>query len=116
MTIMARFVHVGFSFAGLPKILDLEPIFSDMGDWIRFSSTGWLIWTELELPDINAKLIECVDLSDSYIISGVENNQISAFAPRWVWNWIASKLPPNSFDVGDPPALKRLPTNLIGKK
>jgi hypothetical protein len=113
---MARFVHVGFGFGGLPKILDLEPIFSEMGDWIRYSSTGWMLWTDLSLPEINLRLIQSVDVEDSYMISGVDQNQISAYVPTWVWEWIRSKMPSSSFTVGETPVPSRSAPYQIGKK
>lgn len=113
---MSKFVHIGFGFAGVPKILDLEPVFSEMGDWIRYSNSGWLVWTDWSVKRINAKLVAHIDDEDHYIITAVEKNQVSAIAPKWIWEWIVSKMPEDSFTLFDPPSTKAVSTLPGGKK
>jgi hypothetical protein len=86
-----RFVHVGFSFAGVTKMRDLEPAFTAIGDWVRYSELNWLIWTEYSLDYIYGYLKPHVGPNDQVLISEIYARSFAGFLPTWIWGWINSK-------------------------
>jgi hypothetical protein len=113
---MHRFLHVHFNFWGPPRILDLEPVFSNLGDWIRYSNTGWILWTDIPVTNVRAALDEYIDENDFVLVVGVEKNQISGGLPLWIWEWLNSKMPngflvserPGKISYSGPPARKEI--------
>ena len=67
-----RMFHVGFMFPGVPKVRDLEADFSALGDWIRYSQTGWLLWSDKTSGEILRSLMVAVDQTDMIIITPLE--------------------------------------------
>lgn len=88
---MHRFVHVGFVFAGVPKIRDLEPVMTTIGDWVRYSPLSWLVWTDKPLAEIYLVLQRYVDAHDQMLITGMNPQDAFGRLSPWIWNWINSK-------------------------
>ncbi len=78
-------------FPGVPKMRDLEPTFSQIGDWIRYSQTGWLVWTSISTIDLMQTVRAAIDRQDSVLISAIELEDLAGQLPNWVWDWIKSK-------------------------
>ena|SRR5262249_32285782 len=98
---MYRFVHVGFAFPGALKMRDLEPAFHAMGDdWVRYSATSWIIWTEKPTGTIFLRLRPYLDAEDQVLIVPV--NMVEAFGSLspWIWTWINSKFPRPVVETG----------------
>lgn len=86
--------HVGFMFPGVPKVRDLEPIFGSLGDWIRYSQTGWLLWSETDNKAILAALCGGIDDNDLVVLTRLDdgNGGFSGKLQPWMWQWVRSKL------------------------
>jgi|ERR1700728_123094 hypothetical protein len=98
---MHRFMHVGFTFAGVPKVLDLEPAFYAIGDdWIRYSATSWIIWTERPATEIFARLRPHIDANDQVWVIKIDLTDSFGSLSPWIWTWINSKIP-RAVSTGD---------------
>jgi hypothetical protein len=99
---MARFVQVTFLFAGVPKVLDLEPVFSAIGhDWVRLNSMCWILWTDRSSPEIFSWLSPYLDTLDNLIIAPIVYNEIFGRMPPWVWTWMGAKNFGNPIQTGE---------------
>lgn len=102
--------HINFMFPGVPKVLDLEPHFNGLGDWVRYSQTGWLLWTDKSARDLLHVLSEVIDPPDMLVISLMpQDGGFAAVLQPWMWNWIKTKMSVVTAD--DNPGLfaRRLP-------
>jgi|SRR6185312_17536046 len=91
---MHRFVLVTFMFPGVPKMRDLEPVFTLVGDdWIRISATTWILWTGRATPEIFQLLNPHIDVQDSIMVVGINPSDSFGRLPPWVWTWLNSKVP-----------------------
>ena len=89
---MYRFMHVGFTFPGVPKVRDLEPVFLAMGDdWIRYSLTSWIMWTEKPAAEIYIKLRSHIDSNDQVLITKLDLTDSCGSVSLWIWTWINNK-------------------------
>ena len=98
---MARMILVSFIFPGVPKIKDLEPAFDYAGDWIRYSSNAWLIWTDKTTSQVHFIVEPFLDADDKILVAEILTREMSAYLPKWVLDWIASKYPDVDFVRGD---------------
>jgi hypothetical protein len=86
-----KLMHVSFSFPGVPKILDLEPVFNSLGDeWIRYSPFCWFVWTEKSSQQIFLRLRPHIDTHDGILVFKVTitEGQITGSLDAWVWDWL----------------------------
>lgn len=97
---MNRFIHVGFYFGGVPKILDLEPTFAALGDWVRYSATTWILWTNKSTEDVFIALRQKIDPADQMFIAYVVIEDCVGIVSPWIWTWIREKVPDGSIVVG----------------
>lgn len=88
---MPRFLHVGFNFAGQPKVKELEAAFSATGDWLRYSQNCWLIWTERTASDTFNALKPYLANDDQFLILEVNMNERNGWLPEWLWNWMNAR-------------------------
>lgn len=98
---MHRFMHVCFGFPGVPKVLDLEPVFSAMSgsDWLRYSATNWIMWTDKTQAEIYNFVIPRIDVGDFVLISPMNVTEMFGRLPPWVWEWINTKSSQAMFSV-----------------
>ena len=97
-----RFLHIGFGFAGVPRMLDLEPVFSAMGgDWIRYSKTTWILWSTLSPVEVMARLQPHIDQDDQVLIAPFLIQECWGSLPPWMWTWMSSKVPGSGVTFGD---------------
>ena len=90
---MFRFMHIGFMFPGVPKIRDLEPVITTVGDWIRYSPLSWIVWTDKQPAEIFIMIRPYLDPQDQVLIVGL--NALDSFGSLspWIWTWVNSKAP-----------------------
>jgi hypothetical protein len=90
---MNRFVHVGFNFGTRVKILEIEPVFTAIGeDWVRYSPLCWILWTSKPSPHIYTLLAPHLDASDNCLVAALTNDMFGLLTP-WIWEWMQSKKP-----------------------
>lgn len=88
---MHRLVLVNFAFAAEIQVLQLEPVFTAIGDdWIRISPASWILWTNKPAGHIYILLRPHLSRDDEILISTLEGEYFASFSP-WIWDWIASK-------------------------
>jgi hypothetical protein len=85
---MPRFLQVGFTFPGPPKIKELEGPFSTAGDWIRYSSHCWILWTDRSPQEVFTILKPYLSDHDHFLILGVNMTERNGLLPEWIWNWM----------------------------
>jgi hypothetical protein len=114
-----KFFHVGFGFAGVARVRDLEPVFTSLqGDWIRYSNSCWVVWTHLEAIQIMYFLQAHINSDDQVLITPFDIRESWGSLPPWMWTWMNSKIPGNNVVFGDhlrlagPP--RALPKSPIG--
>lgn len=103
---MNQFIHVGFAFPGVPKVLDLEPIITSVcDDWIRYSMTNWILWTSRDAKAIYSEIHQHVDTNDQLLVIPIEPNFCAGRLSPWIWDWINSKRGPitKPFTLALPP-------------
>ena len=87
-----RFLHIGFTFNGPPRMRDLEPIFSSSGDqWLRYSAGSWIVWTEKSVSDWYAIVKPHIATSEFVLIVGLDMTERNGWQPQYIWDWIDSK-------------------------
>jgi hypothetical protein len=99
---MNRILHIGFNFAGKPKVLDLEPVIKRLGDdWIRYSTNNWLLWSSLPVVNVYQGISAHLDPQDHVLISAIDPGETVGFLPPWMWTWMQSKDPQSGVTFGD---------------
>ena len=99
---MHKFVHVGLAFPGVPKVRDLEPTITRVSsDWIRYSVTNWILWTDKRADEIYWALALNLDPQDQVLVAAIDHNQMFGFLSPWMWTWMQSKLPETGVVFGD---------------
>ena len=93
---MYKFLHIGFHFEGTLKIKELEPVFSQVGDWIRYSALSWIVWTDKSPDQVLSILRLYVTPNDQVLVLAIDPTSKQGWMPQWVWTWFDSK-PPNQF-------------------
>jgi hypothetical protein len=72
---------------------DLEPIMGTVGDWVRYSATSWIVWTDKQPRTIFLMLRPYLDAADQVLIVPIDMTDSFGFLSPWIWTWIKSKLP-----------------------
>jgi len=91
---MHRLMHISFHFPGVPKVRDLEPVISAIGDdWIRYSVTSWILWTDKPAIEIYNRIRPHLDKDDQVLIIKMEMGEGFGWLSPWIWTWINSKVP-----------------------
>jgi hypothetical protein len=88
---MYRFLHIGLTFAGVPKIRDLELPMTSVGDWVRYSAMSWLVWTDKTPMDVFSILRPNLDAGDQILIVKIDLRDSFGSVSPWIWEWINSK-------------------------
>lgn len=86
---MNTFVHVSFLFHGVPKMRDLEPVMGFVSDdWIRYSATNWLLWTNRPTGAVLSAILPYIDQVDNVLVAPIDVNNCMGRMPPWVWTWM----------------------------
>lgn len=101
------FLHVGITFAGTPKVRELEPWIQTLcNDWIRYSANNWIIWTSKSPREVAESMRLMLDPNDLILVVRIDTHDSSGFLPQWIWDWINRPRPPG---WTPPPAPHALP-------
>ena len=46
-----RFLHVAFTWKVTARMKEMEPVFNQAHDWLRYSGNCWIVWTTLSAQD-----------------------------------------------------------------
>src|SRR5262245_56396143 len=102
MATMHRLLHIGFAFPGVPKVRDLEPGMTAVGDWVRYSPVSWLVWTDKPASLVYGVLRSYLDPADQILIAKIDPTESVGYLSPWIWEWINSKFA-NQQIVSGPP-------------
>ncbi len=86
---MSTYFHVGFNFQGKPpKDNELEEIFNQAQDWLRYAPTNWIIYTNESLEIWTNRLRS--QLSDTYtiLLFEIDLKRHRGWAPTMVVDWL----------------------------
>lgn len=96
-----RYLLVMFNFPRNVKSVELEPVFSAIGDdWFRFSPLTWILWTPKPATDVYVLLKAYLEAGDSIFISALSKTDMIAQVDMWVWDWLNSKDESRPFQYG----------------
>lgn len=89
------FLHVGLTFAGTPRVRDLEPLIQTLcNDWVRYSANNWIIWSNRTPVDVADALRAYLDEQDLILVVRLDTHGVAGFLPQWIWDWINRPRPP----------------------
>jgi hypothetical protein len=86
-----RFLHIGFYWSGPPKTSELEPIFDQATDWIRYAQNCWIIRTTTDPDTWLARLKPLMAEKDRVFICEMNTsstNNYSGWLDKWMWERI----------------------------
>lgn len=78
------------------NIKKVDNAFSSIGDWLRFSGSGWLLITERTANDIYHLLAAFLVKTDNELIFKVDPGDYAGFAPKWINEWLETRVKPLS--------------------
>jgi hypothetical protein len=83
---MYRFLHIGLTFPGVPKMRDLEPVMTTIGDWVRYSAVSWIVWTDKPVANVFATIRQHLDPYDQVFIVKIDTLDSFGNVGPWFWN------------------------------
>lgn len=88
---IARYVHVSFSFTGEAPIEALEKTFGSALDWIRYDYQGWILYTTtaLEVWRDRIRNTQGVRTSDSFFLCDFSKDHYSGYMHEEVWTFLS---------------------------
>ena len=87
-----------YSISFLPQpLIGTHPVVIDnklgtMGDWIRFSTQQWFIWTDRSKANVQAEITASIVSGDQVIVVAIAPEFAQGAAPQWIWNWLNDKM------------------------
>ncbi len=88
-----RFVHIGFNFEGqTPPITELEKTFNRAIDWLRYDSTGWILYTALPLDTWRDRIRNTPGIAQNvgFLLTEFEDSaSYSGYMQNWIWDWLS---------------------------
>ena len=84
--------HIGWHFADRPNPPHeaIAGVLGRMKDWARYSATGWLVWTDLELHEVYERLRPLMHANDFLLVHEVVNNTFYGWVPANIIGWIGT--------------------------
>lgn len=70
----------------------VDNILTEQGEWIRFNSFTWFLWTDASPMAINQALLTKLGQESSIIIASLETRAAVGWAPKWIWDWLNDKM------------------------
>jgi len=90
-----RFLHVGFTLA-LPldpaRAALIDSVISSLGgDWVRYSLTNWVLWTDQSADQVFQRLKPYLYGTEQVLVVGVDMNDRSGWLIPALWQWMDLK-------------------------
>ena len=83
-----KLLHISFLWGGVPKVSELEPIFNQASDWLRYAPNCWIVWTALDVNTWSSRLLPQVTVNDRLFICEIKPPAFQGWMEVWVWNWL----------------------------
>jgi len=90
MNTSRQHLHVSFTWSTpltLAKLEELEPVFSSVGDWLRYAENCWIVRTDVDSNTLTRKLQKHMKSRDAVLIVPIDPNQIWGLQEKWIWDW-----------------------------
>jgi hypothetical protein len=75
------------------NIAAIDKILGELGDWLRFSGSCWLIVSEKTSADIFRAMGNFLKKDDCEIIAKIDPSTVNGWAPKWIDDWITARRP-----------------------
>ena len=73
-----------------PAVIDSK--LTTLGNWIRFSTHQWFIWTERSKANLYDEIAASIVNGDQFIVVSVAPHFAQGRAPQWIWEWLNDKM------------------------
>jgi len=83
-----KFLHIAFNFRGPTKVQELEPIFNQGVDWVRYAPNCWIVWTTSNAETWYSRLKPSLGPNDTMLIIRVDRSERHGWLPKWIWEWL----------------------------
>jgi hypothetical protein len=96
---VARFLHVGFNWTGIPKNKEIEQKVSKALDWIRYAPNCWILYTTTDAQEWFKRIKPLLGPGDHVLIHKLDRMGVidhQGWLPRKVWDWFAKHSSPTS--------------------
>jgi len=70
------------------------------GEWFRYSSNTWLVWTDSLASDIRTVAAGALSPKDGLLVIRVDPSDLDGFAPEQLWQWLGPKTAPHNALAG----------------
>ncbi len=108
-----RYLHIGIGYSG-PAWRDpavLEPTIRSFSiDWLRYTTSTWIILTEVPTQVITERLKAVLSSDDIFMITELNMREMAyGVMPTWVWDWMNRNQAVAAFGTAQGLANKLLP-------
>ena len=84
-----RFVHLGVNFGNIPWTQFVDGQMPRVAvDWIRYSATDWIMWTDKPLYQLTHELRSLVSAHDQFVLFEFAAHAKDGWHQQWVWDWL----------------------------
>jgi hypothetical protein len=88
---MNKYLHVTFTFRGGVKAKELEAVFDQARDWVRYATNCWIIFTNEEPIIWSNRLRKYIDQNDSVLVSEFSITNYNGWMTQLVRDWLTKK-------------------------
>jgi hypothetical protein len=88
-----KFLHISFYWAAQPKTKELDVVFNDALDWIRYSPNCWIVWTTTDSQGWYNRLVNHITTVDRVFICELNVTNKHGWMDKWVWEWFQKVRP-----------------------
>lgn len=88
-----RFLHVGAAYpVATPNPAHIDAVLNEHGgDWVRYSSHTWIIWTDVSPTQLFNAIYPRLALGEQVLIAPIDLDNRNGLLAPWVWQWVDSK-------------------------
>jgi hypothetical protein len=84
---VGKFLHVSFVWNGVPKVQELEPVFNQALDWLRYGSS-WILWTNTDAESWYARIAPHITVNDRVFVCELNTNNKQGWMDKFAWEWL----------------------------
>jgi len=77
----------------------LKPVLASVGDWIKYSHSSWIVWTDKSVDQIYAIIKPKLGPNDQFLVAPIDLSQKQGWMAQWIWDWIEGKLRAGPFNI-----------------
>jgi hypothetical protein len=85
---VAKFLHISFQWSGAPKMAELEPVFDQALEWMRYAPNCWIVWTTTDATGWHNRLISHITANDRLFVCELNMANKQGWMERWAWDWM----------------------------